>query len=143
MVEMSLAEAQLFRMLTSLFGKDSIVWNMSVRSVCGGEYPTLGSETKEQLAQWAESSHCLFTLVDQDDEPKMVIEIAPDFKTVIEVQQLERHQKLPSMLEACGVQYVSVSSSELDEMMDPSSSLDLVSFLKDRFGIDDDSGEEV
>lgn len=143
MVEMSLAEAQLFRMLTSLFGKDTIVWNMSVRSVCGGEYPTLGAETKEQVAQWAESAHCLFTLVDQDDEPKMVVEIAPDFKTVIEVQQLERYQKLPSMLEACGVQYVSVSSSELDEMMDPSSSLDLVSFLKDRFGIDDDSEEEV
>ncbi len=144
MVEMSLAEAQLFRMLTTFFGKDNIVWNVSVRTVCGGDYPEGGLESKDEVSRWAESAKCLFTLVDEQDNPKMVVELAPDVASYIEVDVLERHQKLPGMLLACGIQYVSVSRKELDEMLDPSSSLDLVAFLKDRFGIeaDEEEGEE-
>ena len=141
MIEMSLAESQLFRMLVSFFGKDTIVWNMSVKAVCGGDYPAIGDQNPDQIAQWAESAHCLFTLVDQQDNPKMVIEFAPDYASFIELNQMERHQRLPGMLNMCGVQYISMSRNELEEMMDPSSSLDFISFLKDKFGIDD-SGDD-
>jgi len=141
MTEMSLPESQLFRMLVSLFGKDSIVWNMSVRAVCGGEYPEANGQTRDEIAGWAEAASCLFTLVDGQDNPKLVIEFAPDFASYIELKEMERHQRLPAVLEARGIQYVSMSRAELEEMMDPSSSLDLISFLKDRFGIDSSDGD--
>ncbi len=141
MIEMTLPESQLFRMLVSLFGKDSIVWNMSVRTVCGGEYPAVDGQDPADVSRWAESANCLFTLVDGTDIPKMVIEFAPDFTSVIEVDRLDRHNRLPAMLGVCGIQYITVSRAELDEMLDPSSSLDFVSFLKDKFGVDE-SGED-
>ncbi len=142
MIEMSLPESQLFRMLASFFGRDNIVFNMSVRAVCGGEYPSVVGQSVQEIARWAESAHCLFTLVDGSDAPKMVVEFAPDFTTVIELDRLERHKRLPTMLESCGVQYIAISQAELDEMLDPSSSLDLVSLLKDKFGIDEGDGSE-
>lgn len=142
MIEMTLPESQLFRMLASFFGKDSIMWNMSVRAVCGGEYPAVDGQSLIEVARWAESANCLFTLVDGCDTPKMVIEFTPDFTSIIELERFERHNRLPAMLGACGIQYITVSRAELDEMLDPSSSLDFVSFLKDKFGIDESGGDD-
>jgi hypothetical protein len=137
MIEMSLQEAQLFRMLESFFGRDRVIWNMSVRTVCGGSYPSMANESEEVVARWAEVSGCLFTVVDNDDTPKMVIEFAADLTSTIDVEQLNRQQRLPDLLQACGVQYVLMTQDEFDEILDPDGSLDFVSVLKDRFGIYD------
>lgn len=141
MIEMSLQEAQLFRMLEAFFGRDRVVWNMSVRSVCGGEYPVVQGQPEESVARWAEICGCLFTVVDGDDNPKMVVEIGADPSHAIDVAELDRQQRLPELLRMRGVQYVLVSNDEFEEMLDPNSSLDLVSVLKDRFGIDDAQDE--
>ena len=137
MIEMSLQEAQLFRMLEAFFGRDRVVWNMSVRSVCGGEYPVVRGQSEECVARWAEICGCLFTVVDEDDNPKMVVEIGTDPSRAIDIAELDRQQRLPELLRMRGVQYVLVSNDEFEEILDPNSSLDLVSVLKDRFGIDD------
>lgn len=142
MIEMSLQEAQLMRMLEAFFGRDRVVWNMSVRSVCGGVYPEGRDEPVESIARWAEVAGCLFTVVDYDDNPKMVVELGMDPRGVIDVAQLDRQQRLPELLASCGVQYVLVSSDEFDEMLDPKSSLDLTSVLRDRLGINDGDSEE-
>lgn len=139
MSEMSLAEAQLFGMLGAFFGRERIVWNMSVQTVCGGVYPKIPGETAESIADWAGVSACLFTVVDAEDNPKMVVEFAPDFAEFIEVKQMDRHQRLPQLLQACGIEYVSVTSREFQEIIDPKSSFDFVSLLKDRFGIEEAS----
>jgi len=136
MIEMSLQEAQLFRMLVSLFGRDRVVWSMSVRAVFGGELPSEFKETDKSLTAWAERDKCLFTIVDDDDTPKMVMEFAPDFTQFIEVEQLERQKRLPSLLGACGVQYITMSASELGELTDPDGTIDFVAFLQDKVGVD-------
>jgi hypothetical protein len=145
MVEMSLQEAQLFRMLSGFFGRDRVVWNMSIRAVCNGVVPTSDAVNMNAAEDWTDLAGCLFTVVDHDDTPKMVVEFAPDFSRYIEVKQMERHQRLPGLLEGYGVRYISISSHEFRDMTDPRSSLDLVSFLKDKFGIheseDADSSE--
>jgi len=145
MVEMSLEEAQLFRILGGFFGRDRVVWNMSVRAVCGGSFPEALGEADEDIARWANIAGCLFTIVDADDAPKMVVELSTDLSRCIDVQQLDRQQRLPKLLDLCGVRYVLVSSSEFKEILDPNSPLDLVSLLKDRLGLtadgDGDDGE--
>ena len=141
MVEMSLHEAQLFRMLEGFFGRDRVIWNMSVRTVCGGEYPTVGEESGDETARWAEVAGCLFTVVDEDDTPKMVVEFAEGLSQTIDVSMLDRQQKLPGLLERRGIRYIILTQDEFDEILDPHSSLDLVSILKDRFGIHDDGGD--
>jgi hypothetical protein len=141
MIEMSLQEAQLFRMLEAFFGRSRVMWNMSVRAVCGGAYPSVADESEDAVARWAEVSGCLFTIVDEDDTPKMVIEFATDTSQTIDVAQLHRQQRLPRLLELRGVQYVLMTNDEFDEILDPNGSLDLISVLKDRFGIYD--GDEL
>lgn len=140
MVEMSLPEAQLFRMLVSFFGQERVLWGMSIKSVCGGSYPLVKGGELDVVA-WADGDSCLFTVVNDNDEPKMVIEFAPDFSRYIEVDRLDRQRLLPQMLHECGVQYITLTAAELGEMVDPSSSLDLVSFLKAKFGVEDADGD--
>ena len=91
MGEMSIEEAQLFRMLSGLFGRERVVWNMSVRSVCSGVTSGQVDIATVQGDAWFDLSGCLFTVVDDDDTPKMVVEFAPDFSRYIEVIQMVWH----------------------------------------------------
>jgi len=137
MAEMSLNEAQLFRLLVGFFGKDRVLFSMSVRAVCGGDLSSLTHSLDEETKAWAERNRCLFTVVDYADDPKMVVEFEPDFSSYIEVEQLERKSRLPGLLKANGVQYLTITGKEMDEILDPNGTIDLVDLLKDRFGIED------
>lgn len=143
MTEMSLQEAQLFRMLGGFFGRDRVVWNMSVRTVCGGAYPSGREGISDDVGRWAEVAGCLFTIVDGDDVPKMVVEFAVDLTRCIDLQLLERQEHLPKLLELCGIRYIVVTEAEFEEILDPSSSLDLTSLLKDRLGLANDDDDDV
>ncbi len=137
MAEMSLNEAQLFRLLVGFFGKDRVLFSMSVRAVCGGDLSRVSHTLDDETRAWAERNRCLFTVVDHDDDPKMVVEFEPDFSSYIEVEQLERKTRLPALLKANGVQYLTITGKEMGEILDPNGTIDLVDVLKDRFGIED------
>ena len=137
MAEMSLKEAQLFRLLVGFFGRDRVLFSMSVRAVCGGDLSALPEALDSETREWAESARCLFTVVDQDDDPKMVVEFEPVFSSYIEVDQLERKSRLPAILRANGVQYLTITGEEMRDILNPHGGIDLVDVLKDRFGIED------
>jgi hypothetical protein len=137
MAEMSLNEAQLFRLLVGFFGKDRVLFSMSVRAVCGGDLFSLPHPLDDETRAWAERNRCLFTVVDAEDDPRMVVEFEPDFSSYIEVDQLERKSRLPALLQARGVQYLTITGEEMGEILDPNGTIDLVDVLKDRFGIED------
>ena len=139
MAEMSLNEAQLFRLLVGFFGQDRVLFSMSVRAVCGGDLATLSHLLDDESKAWAEKNRCLFTVVDAEDDPKMVVEFEPDFSNFIEVDQLERKSRLPALLKASGVQYLTITGEEMGEILNPNGTIDLVDVLKDRFGIEDSS----
>lgn len=137
MAEMSLNEAQLFRLLVGFFGKDRVLFSMSVRAVCGGDLSSLSDTLDEETRAWAERNRCLFTVVDGEDDPRMVVEFEPDFSNFIEVDQLERKSRLPAVLKASGVQYLTITGEEMGEILNPNGTIGLVDVLKDRFGIED------
>jgi hypothetical protein len=143
MSEMSLEEAQLFRILGGFFGRERVVWNMSVRTVCGGSFPPVSAAEAGDVGRWANAAGCLFTIVDADDVPKMVVEFAVDLSRCIDLQLLERQQQLPGLLESCGIRYIVVTPSEFQEILDPRSSLDLASLLKDRLGLVTDEDDDA
>ena len=136
---MSLDEAQLFRLLVGFFGKERVLFSMSVRAVCGGDLSALPERLDDETRQWAERNRCLFTVVDDDDDPKMVVEFEPDFSSYIEVDLLERKSRLPALLKANGIQYLTITGKEMGEILDPNGLMNLVDLLKDRFGIEDTS----
>lgn len=132
---MSLAEAQLFRLLVGFFGDERVVWSMSTRAVCGGELLCDERATYTTQEPWPVKDKCLFTVVDHENIPKMVIEFSPDFSQFIEVEQLDRQEHLPGLLGGYGIQYVTISNEELEEIVDPNSTLDFVTLLQDKMGL--------
>lgn len=144
MLEVDHSQAILFRILSSFFGRERVIPHMSVMAVCGGDLPvtlsqTLTTEIEAQvqapLKEWGKRSKCLFTIVNDDDDPKMVVELAIDTDEAIDVEALHRQRYVEPIVAAAGVNYVLISDEELRELCDPSSSLDIVRLLKDRFGI--------
>lgn len=135
MDEMSLPEAQLYRLLTDLFGSEQVVWGMSALTVCGGELPKLSDVQipDDQLRSWSQKAKCLFTVLDENDNPKMVVNFSFDFPDAIDIQRLESDKLLEPLLSACGVRYIRINGSEFNEITDPESSYDLFSFLEERF----------
>ena len=136
MIDLSLAEAKLFRLLASFFGKDQVLPHMSVMAVCGGSLPKEVVFDQIDLRAWAKKNTCLFTIVDSQDDPKLVIEFFSGFEEAIDVREAEHQRYLRPILQAAGIGYVTMSNAEFDDMLDPGSSLDLVSFLKAKTGDD-------
>ena len=130
---LSLAEAQLFRQLVALFGEDRVIPQMSAMAVCGGILPRLDQDidlTAIELATWARAARCLFTVVDHNDDAKLVVEFFGGFKNVIDVTEAEHERYLRPILEAAGIRYVTIAPDDFSEMLDPSSGMDLIGYLQ-------------
>ena len=134
MVFVELQEAQLFNLLASFFGRDRVIPNMSVLSVCGGALPD-GVLEPEKRAAWAKANKCLFTIVDVEDTPKLVVEFFSGFDKAVVATEAEHQRYLPQLLAAAGVRYITISEQEFSELLDPRSALDLFSLLEDKVSV--------
>lgn len=138
MIALDHSEAILFRMLTSFFGRDHVVPSMSVMTVCGGSLSNdlrldgMGLSLSD-LSLWAKQNKCLFTIVDHDDNPRMVVEFFSGFEDSVSNSDVEHQRYLRPVLAHHGVTYVTISNDEFGELLDPDGSLDLCSLLKSKF----------
>lgn len=141
MIDLTHNEAILFRVLAGLFGIEQVIPNMSAISVCGGNLPERLVWPKDELLArkgiypidpiiWARNNKCLFTIVDQNDCPCMVIEFSSDFTHTVDLVALEHKRFMEPLLSAAGIKYITISSEEFADILDPSSSLDLVTLLQ-------------
>lgn len=142
MINLSLREAQLFRMLSGFFGRDQVVMKMSVLAVCGGELPNPLPEAilaqiprgrGFDLAQWAKRNTCLFTIVDQNDLPRMVVEFFSGFDRSVDAVEEEHQRLLGPLLSRQQIPYVTISDQEIGALLDPMGSLDFCAFLEAKF----------
>lgn len=145
MVDLSLPEAQLYKMLVNFFGAERIVPRMSVLAACGGELPTDANRINvpkgyhqlagdpEKMAQWARKNRCLFTIVDDDDNPKLVVDFEAIEEDTIDAQRLEYQRIVEPILRAAGVRFFTITSDEFREMLKPAGNLDLFHFFRERF----------
>ena len=134
MIDLSLSEAKLFRILGAFFGKERVVPRMSVMAVCGGELPPAVNALGIDAVKWARSNNCLFTIIDHDDNPRMVMEFFSGYQSGIDVTELEHQRYLGPILKAVGIPYVTITNNEFEEILDPQGNLDFVSLLKDKVG---------
>jgi hypothetical protein len=141
MISISSEEAILFRLLVAFFGEDQVIPHMSVRAVCGGTVPEFRNDSlsrdvqsscHKSLEAWASEIKCLFTIVNHQSVPRMVIELMEDFSEVVDLQVLQRQRYLRPLLQAAGVPYVTMSQDEFSEITNPASKYDLFAFLKSK-----------
>jgi hypothetical protein len=130
MIDFTLQEAQFYRVLVDFFGHDRVVPKMRVLAICGGTLPQVAVSGQPELELWANENKCLFTIVNEQDLPRLVIEFFSGFEESVEIQDVEHQRYLPRLLKAAGVQYVTFSLAEFSELLDPHSSLDFVTLLK-------------
>ncbi|MBX7145369.1 MAG: hypothetical protein K1X79_13035 [Oligoflexia bacterium] len=123
-------EAQLFRLLSGFFGRERVIPNMSVMCVCGGEPPADLRSVRGDLELWMRRNKCLFTIVDEEDKPKLVVEFFSGTGDIIDAVELEHQAVLPQLLGAAGIRYITVSVNELAEILDPKSTIDFFSLLE-------------
>jgi len=135
MIGLDSNEAILFRLLTSFFGRDRVIPQMSVLAACGGELPEEKFKKEEQqaVALWAKQKKCLFTVVNQEDAPKLVVELGVDAKTSIDVAELDKQQQARPILSAAGVPYIILSKSDLSFITDPEGPNNWFHLLQSRF----------
>ncbi len=139
MINLSMREAQLFRMLSGFFGRDQVILRMSVMAVCGGELPdplpeAIAAQLKNfDLHQWAKNSTCLFTIVDQQDMPRMVIEFFSGFKDSVDAHEEEHQRLLAPLLSKRHITYVTISDQDFADLTDPTSNLDFCTYLEAKF----------
>ena len=139
MINFDHRQAILFRILSSFFGRDQVIPFMSVISVCGGalpaEFPTSqqnGNGHEIDMLSWARRNRCLFTIIDAQSNPRMVVEFFSGFKQVVDVEEAEHQKFLKPILSASGVNYVTFSRDELEEILDPEGTLDFYTLLKSK-----------
>jgi hypothetical protein len=131
MINLNLEEVKLMRILTSLFGVERVVPQMSVLSICGGALPELYSQNPK-IHNFSKRGKCLFTVVDNQDQPKLVVELHSGFKEAVDPVEAEHLSILPELFTACGIKYVSIDCEELDLICDRSSGLDIISLLNQK-----------
>lgn len=138
MISLELHEAQLFRILTSFFGEENVIHNMSLMSVCGGQLPdTMATRhtqgISEDVEAWARKSKCLFTVVDDDDLPKVVFDFFSGFDRPFDVKEVEFQRNVGPILQLKGIRYLTISIDEFNEILDPEGDMDFYHWLKDKW----------
>jgi len=129
-----LREAQLYRILMDVFGRERIVPQARISFVCSGELPELCPEMNPGYAEWAERFRCLFTVVNNEDEPRLVVEFLSDFTDFVDIREAERDRYLPEVLRQQGIHYMTVSNAEFGELLSAESGLHFLHLMETKFG---------
>lgn len=119
-------EAILFRLLCSFFGKDKVIPQMSIQCVCG-------EKLSRQLAFCPKTTKCLFTVVNEDDTPCLIVELGIDLKDSLDIKELDKQQALSKLLPEAGIQYLVLSKSDFSFVTSPANPENWFLFLKDKF----------
>lgn len=112
---MTLDEAILFRILTAVFGQERVIPSMSLKALVPTEH----------------NFNCLFTVVDDDDQPKLVVEFFLTNSITIDLKEMERRVLVEQALVQNGIKYITISE---DDMLDIRSadSETLINFFQDK-----------
>jgi hypothetical protein len=130
------------------------MYGMSILAVCGGDLPAAldtsafvdatgidarsrgaaaengGDAHHRAVAAWAKANKCLFTVVDDNDNPKVVFEFFSGFDNVVDLAELEKQRHLAPVLKAAGISFIPITPDEFSAILDPENELDFVAFLE-------------
>lgn len=133
MTHLDLDSASLLRLLTAFFGEDRVIYGMSLYAVCGGD---LSDVVPLEQVLMAKGRMCLFTVVDESDYPKLVVDLLPCEGGVVEMGRYEEQDLVENALFRAGIKYAAISENELRELQDARSGLDLCTLLTAKVGSD-------
>lgn len=112
---MTIDEAILFRILVSVFGKDRVIPGMSLKALVGVEY----------------NFSCLFTVVNDNDLPRMVVEFYFSDSDTIDLKEMERKKIVEKILIEHDIRYITISEADFLDIRGADSKT-LINFFQDK-----------
>ncbi|MCB0320218.1 MAG: hypothetical protein KDD60_04775 [Bdellovibrionales bacterium] len=134
MDQLELREAQLFRLLSECFGKDRIIPKARISLVCGGNLPRLPEDQQIGYHEWVTGYRCLFTVINADDQPRLVVEFFSGFTKSIDPHEAERQRFLPSVLRIQKILYLTISDEEFSALLSPEEDVSLWQLIECKLG---------
>ena len=112
-LHLSPVEVLLFQQLRELFGQDRVLPRLRVSMICGHQYPAQVRDSVPNIEIWSRENSCLFTVIDGNSDPKVVIDRFDGFEESIDFDQVEHQKYLPALFSELGIHYITISSEEL------------------------------
>lgn len=141
MEQFELREAQLLRLLSDTFGADQVIAKASVSMVCSGQIPKLSEQDYPGFEMWSKKFKCLFTIINNQDEPCLVVEFFGGFAGDIDPFEAEREVFLPTVLKSKNIFYFRVTEEDFRTLIDPDMPVSLLDLLSDKYDSDITNGE--
>lgn len=132
MIALSLEEAVLLRILESIFGHGQVIPNMSLCAICGGDEAKRNSEPYKM--------QCLFTVVDPDDMPKLVVEFTETNQNTIDLSSYNRIEIIEPILAEHQIRYMVISREDYSDLTHPAADREfLINFFSEKCGVEIDN----
>src|SRR5574344_1845551 len=98
-VKLEHKQAILLRLLTNIFGKDNIIFDISLWLLLE-DFVSLDLKNNIEYKKYK----CLFTIIGKDDMPKMVVDFDPLFEeeSFIDIKNIEKNKILEKALKDFG-----------------------------------------
>lgn len=131
--QFSLREAQLFRMVSAVFGDDNVIPHMTLAGVLGA------APLDDATRAWCAQQRCLLTIVGRDDEPRFVLDFAAVEDNVIDPTRVELHRRGRELLARHGVFFFAMMNDDFEALITPGTGFSLVHYFDEQFakeGID-------
>lgn len=130
------AQAQLLRLLGDFFGSDQVIPFMSISSVFTDLVADLYNYAEEFDGscnqEWLKREKCLFTIIDAEGDPKLVIELSAGDIDPIDLVNLKKQDILEELCSEAKICFALISHHELAQILDPSSRVSLISCLSSK-----------
>lgn len=134
MIALDINQTQLFRLLQDIFGASRVIPLIRLKALCGGGLPEV-SDCRLDKEDEHENIKCLFTVVDKDDEPKMVVDFDAKDLVEIDVYEFNKQEVVKKYLREVGIKYLLIENSEFEDILDATKDITLAACLNSKIGI--------
>lgn len=133
-VELENKQAILLRLLTQVFGKDNIIFNISLWLLLQDFDIELANNVQYK------NYKCLFTILDKNNTPKLVVNFDPLYEKekYIDVHEFEKHTILEKVLKEVSVMYLVVNKEDFDGLTHPKHPVSVIDFINYKLGLDEE-----
>ena len=133
-VHLDSKQAILLRLLTDVFGKDNIVFDISLWLLLQ-DFENIASDNKD-----FKKLKCLFTILDKNSTPKMVVNFDPlyDKEKYIDMKELEKHQILENNLKEVNITYLVINKDDFEGLTHPKHPVNIVDLFNFKLGLDEE-----
>jgi len=129
-------EVILFKHLQGFFGFDNVIPHMRCLAIFESAKVSLPEVLDSNKEAMMERHRCLFTVVDNDDKPKVIFELSESDAVTIDLLHMNDKSIAEDLFQKVGIKHIAVSRQEIKEIGLPGSGYSMVDYLRDKLELE-------